>query len=394
MKKIRNKILLTMMVLTLLPAILIGAYSFYTTSEALRDNALIEQRNHLVNSQQAIQLAVSRVEADLLFLRDSSAMQLYLSAKRASGKRSRLLLSNLRNLAQQFAQKHPIYSSIRYIDFEGQEQLRIEIQDEIAVSLDDKAALLNRSQRDYFVEAKKLNSNQVYISPIELRRNDPDLVEPFEPTIRYAAAVRDAEGNPQGVVVLGVNADQLIAKLIGGSDEKWTAVLTDEAGFYYYHPEMGNRWSGPNNLDTQLNIFEDKSLPLGTIKNSQETLASENQSVLVLSTPVVLGENRPKLGYLFNIIPKANLLKPLDDYLKLSVVIVAVSLFLSLIFAAMLANSLSEPLVELRDNVERLSRGDLETPIATKEKNEIGELSRAVELLRKSMNILMRRSGR
>ena len=102
MKKIRNKIMLTMMVLTLLPAILIGAYSFFTTSEALRENALIEQRSQLTQAQNIIQGTVSRVESDLLFLRDSSAMQLYLAAKKTSGKRGRLLLTNLRNSMQQF----------------------------------------------------------------------------------------------------------------------------------------------------------------------------------------------------------------------------------------------------------------------------------------------------
>ena len=151
-----------MMVLTLLPAILIGAYSYYTTSEALRENALIEQRNQLFNAQQAIQGTVARVESDLLFLRDSNAMQLYLAAKKSSGRRSRVLLANLRHLAQQFAQQQQIYSSVRYLDLKGQEQVRIEMLDEIATSLDKKSELISRAKRDYFTEAVNLKSNQVY----------------------------------------------------------------------------------------------------------------------------------------------------------------------------------------------------------------------------------------
>ena len=386
--------MVTMMVLTLLPAILIGAYSFYSTSEALRDNALIEQRNQLLNAQQAIQSTVSRVESDLLFLRDSNAMQLYLSAKQSSGRRSRLLLSNLRHLAQQFAQQHQIYSSVRFIDLKGQEQVRIEMRDEIATSLDKKEERVNRGNRDYFLKAANLRSNQVYISPVELRKNGAEFVEPYEPTIRYSTTVRDADGNRQGVVVLNVNADKLVTALVGEKQERWEVALTDPDGYYYYHPDEAKRWSGPNNLKKQLNIFDDEALTLASVKNSNQMLTSENESMLVLSTPIVLGENRPKLGYLFNIIPKDKLFKPLEDYLMVSLIIAAVSLLLSLIFAAMLANSLSEPLVELRDSVERLSRGDLESPIATNTNNEIGELSRAVELLRKSMNILMKRSGR
>ena len=383
-----------MMVLTLLPAILIGAYSYYTTSEALRENALIEQRNQLFNAQQAIQGTVARVESDLLFLRDSNAMQLYLAAKKSSGRRSRVLLANLRHLAQQFAQQQQIYSSVRYLDLKGQEQVRIEMLDEIATSLDKKSELISRAKRDYFTEAVNLKSNQVYISPLELRKTGKEIIEPYQSTIRYSTTVRDADGNRQGVLVLNLNADALITILRGGEQEKWLIALTDPDGFYYYHPDETKRWSGPNNLKKQQNIFDDETLQLSSVKSSDELLMSENKSMLVLSTPIVLGENRPKLGYLFNVISKEKLFKPLEDYLIVSIIIAAVSLLLSLVFAAMLANSLSEPLVELKDSVERLSRGDLESSIATNTKNEIGELSRAVELLRKSMNILMKRSGR
>ena len=383
-----------MMVLTLLPAILIGAYSFYTTSEALKENALIEQRNQLFNAQQSIQATVSRVESDLLFLRDSNAMQLYLAAKKSSRKRSKLLLTNLRHLAQQFSQQQQIYSSVRYLDSKGQEQVRIEMIDEIATDLVKKGELINRIERDYFTEAASLQSNQVYISPLELRKNKGRVVEPYQATIRYSTAVRDADGNKQGVLVLNLNADSLITSLVGEKQDKWMVTLTDPEGFYFYHPDESKQWSGPSNLKKPQNIFDDETLELGSVKNSNETITSENESILVLSTPVVLGENRPKLGYLFNIVSKGKLFKPLEDYLMVSLIIAAVSLLLSLIFAAMLANSLSEPLVELKDRVESFSRGDLETPISVKANNEIGELSRAVELLRKSMNILMKRTGR
>lgn len=394
MKKIRNKIMLTMMVLTLLPAILIGAYSFYSTSDVLRESALIEQRNQLTQSQQTIQNTVSRAESDLLFLRDSSAMQLYLAAKKSSGKRSRVLLTNLRNSVQQYAQQQQIYSAIRFLDLSGKEQVRIEIVDDLARSFDKKSELLSRNKRDYFKETLSLKSNQIYISPLELRKNGAEPIKPYQSTIRYSTIVRDGNGRRQGVLILNLNADDLIDGIASKKPEAWTATFTDPNGFYYYHADEAKRWSGPNNLNTKQNIFDDKLLSLVAVKSSKTTVASESESMLTLSTPIVLGENRPTLGYLFSIAPKEKLFKPLKDYLTISLIIASVSLLLSLIFAAMLANSLSEPLVDLKDRVERLSRGDLESPIASRTKNEIGDLSRAVELLRKSMNILINRSGK
>ena len=393
MKKIRNKIMLTMMVLTLLPAILIGAYSFYSTSETLRENVLIEQRNQLIHSQQTIQSVVSRVESDLLFLRDSSAVQLYLAAKRSSGKRGRVLLVNLRNSFQQFTQQQQIYSAVRFLDLKGKELVRIEKSVDVATSLDKKKELRNRSKREYFKETLGLKRNQIYISPLELRRDGDELLTPHQSTIRYSTLVRDANGNRQGVLILNVDADALISKVVNNKQAKWTVAITDPEGYYFYHTDESKRWSGKENLNSQANIFNDKTLNLVKVRASKETQTSESESMLTLSRPISLGENRPALGYLFGIATKKSLFKPLTDYLTISLIIATVSLLLSLVFAAMLANSLSEPLVDLKDSVERLSRGDLESPIATKTKNEIGDLSRAVELLRKSMNILINRSG-
>ena len=394
MKKIRNKIMLTMMVVTLLPAILIGAYSFYSTSEALRENVLIEQRNHLLLSQQLIHSAVARVESDLLFLRDSSAMQLYLAAKKTSGKRSRVLLTNLRNSIQQFTQQQQIYSAIRFLDLKGNEQVRVENSGGIATSVTKQKELGKRNTRDYFKETLSLKRNQIYISPLELRRNGNELVRPHQSTIRYSTIVRDENSNRQGVLVLNLNADALIGNVVGNKKTKWTMVITDTDGYYYYHPDDSKRWSGPKNLNSQENIFNNKKLDLAAVKSSKQLIASESESMLAISTPLGLGENRPTLGYLFSIAPKKSLFKPLTDYLTISLIIAAVSLLLSLVFAAMLANSLSAPLVDLKDSVEQFSRGDLDSPIKSRTKNEIGDLSRAVELLRKSMNILISRSGK
>ena len=386
--------MLTMMVLTLLPAILIGAYSFYSTSDALRENVLIEQRNQLIHSQQIIKSTVARVESDLLFLRDSSAMQLYLAAKKSSAKRSRVLLTNLRNSIQQFTQQQQIYSAIRFLDLKGKEQVRIEKSGDVATSIDERKALANRGGRDYFKETLGLKRNQIYISPLELRRRGNELVKPYQSTIRYSIIVRDANGGRQGVLVLNLDADTLIGNIVDNKQIKWTVAITDPEGYYYYHPDESKRWSGPENLNLKENIFNDKQLGLAEVKASKQTLTSESESMLTLSMPLVLGENRPPLGYLFSIAPKKQLFKPLTDYLTISLIIAPVSLLLSLIFAVMLANSLSEPLVDLKDSVERLSRGDLDSPIENRTKNEIGELSRAVELLRKSMNILISRSGK
>jgi HAMP domain-containing protein len=48
----------------------------------------------------------------------------------------------------------------------------------------------------------------------------------------------------------------------------------------------------------------------------------------------------------------------------------------------------------LKDEVERLAKGDLDSSIDIETNDEIGELSHAIEKLRRSMQILMKRASR
>ena len=392
MRKIRNKLMLTMMVLTLLPAVLIGAYSIYTTSEALRENALIEQRNQLTQIQNAVEHHVSGVEKDLLFLRDSSALQLYLSAKRASTSRSRLLLENLSNSAVLFIQQQQTYAALRLLDKDGKELLRVENVDGQATNLSDKKQLRDLKERDFFKQAVALKRGQIYISPIELRRDTDSIITPHQPTLRYATPVTDKGGSVQAVLVLNLDGKQLIEQVTTRSDETWNVLFTDPNGYFLYHADKEKRWGGPKDLNNSHNAFEDQNLSLASLEGSEEATSFENDEQLTLSQPISLGEGRPSLGYLFSTAPKKALFKPEHDYFTVTLIIAAISLLLSLVFALIQSNSLSEPLVSLTKQVERFSRGDLDTPIQTSEKNEIGELSHAIELLRKSMNILMKRT--
>ncbi|PWQ96325.1 cache domain-containing protein [Leucothrix arctica] len=368
MKNIRNKILFTMMLLTLLPVLLIGGYSFYTTSEALREAALKDQQNHLARTQQHIETLLSNAERDLLFLRESKIMQLYMAKQQP--------LVGLSNALELFAQQQPIYSSIRLLDMAGHEVIYIERQNGLAKSLSDKGDLMDQSGERYFPEALVLGKGDIYISPIELSRDSGEVISPNVSTMHYASTVKTADGRSQGVLVLNLDADYLITQAVSTTEQGWRTLFSDPQGYIYTQGKDGNLSS--ETTESRLNIFTD------------ESVANEDEVSLIMS--VSLGDKKGVLGHLVSVAPKSALFKSVRDYLSISLIIVTVCLFLSFIFAMILSNSLSEPLLRLTEKVKNFSQGDLETPIKTETKNEIGDLSQAMELLRKSMVILMKRS--
>ena len=296
MRKIRNKLMLTMMVLTLLPAVLIGAYSIYTTSEALRETALSAQRNQLTQTKHSIEHHVSGVENDLVFLRDSGALQLYLSAKRSSLKRSSLLLENLRNSTLLFAQQQQIYSSVHLLDRQGREILRIENMDGQAKSLTKKNGLRNLKGQAFFRQASTLKRGQIYISPMELRKDGDNIITPHQPIIRYVTAVADKNGRMQAVLVLNLNGNLVIDNVTENINPAWSLLFTDPDGYYYYNPESSKRWGNPRDLNNASNAFDDTALSLSSLKDATEAKLLESDDNITLSQPISLGEGRPSLG--------------------------------------------------------------------------------------------------
>lgn len=397
MKKIRNTLMLTMMVVSLLPVLLIGGYSYYSSSQALRETALSQQNNRLEQLQQALEYQLSGVEQDLLYLSDASAIQLYLASKTGDTRRNQLLLTNLRNSLQQFTQQHPLYSAVRFLDRNGEVLVAIDrngatpngdsVQDTAK-----KTAAINLRSREYFSNTIDLQRGQVYISPMELRRNETGILSPPQPTIRYATVVKNTADSTQGVLVLNLDGQQLINQLTQSTQAGWQSLLTDSQGYYYFHPDPAFRWGSARDLNTGHNALSDETLGLAALKTSGSVAQLDNKDSVILSRKLTLGKGRPELGYLISLAPKAIISKPIDQYVLVFLGVVLLSLVLSLWLAKTLADSLSKPLVSLTAQVEKLTKGDIETPIHSKASNEIGELSQAIELLRKSMNILMKRS--
>lgn len=384
MKKIRNKILLSMMLFTLLPVLLIGSYSVYTTTEALREVAINNQQNQMISNKRALEVLLNSVERDLFYLRESNAIQLYVTDKPS--------LPDIEAALEQFVNRNIMYSSVRLLDSKGQEVVHIERRNDVLKRFSGNTELLDQSESGYFIEASRLARHEVYISPLELRRVNGDIITPYQSTFRYASRVSGVGDQVEGVLVLELDASLLMQHAISEKHSGWRTLFVDPQGYLHFHGGSKEWQEGINTPDYQVSIFDDLSFGLSSIKDSKAYQLTESDSELNLSVPVFLEEGQRSLGYLINIAPKILVFKPLRDYLSISLIIVAICLLLSLLFAIILANSLSEPLLRLTKKVKNFSQGDLKTPIEADVHNEIGDLSQAMELLRKSMVILMKRS--
>jgi methyl-accepting chemotaxis protein len=228
---------------------------------------------------------------------------------------------------------------------------------------------------------------------LDLTRDKGKVEEPIRPTIRYATPVFSKSNELQGIVILNVLAKKFL-DIIGEENlPNETLVFVDQEGYYYQHPDNSKVWGHKRDKDTGSNLFSDKPSIQKNVVEANENGHFETGDDIASYNPVVLNDGQQKLGTVINFVPKSIVFSPVSLFMWVFLGIALVALLVAFFLATMLSSSISRPLVTLKEEVERLAKGDLESAIDVESNDEIGGLSQAIEKLRRSMQILMKRAG-
>ncbi|WP_290493453.1 MULTISPECIES: sensor histidine kinase [unclassified Leeuwenhoekiella] len=103
------------------------------------------------------------------------------------------------------------YYQFRYIDSTGQELLRIERDGKTQKLVEGK--LQNKAGRKYFERGTKLKHGEIYLSEINLNRENGQLEESRLPVIRAIAPIYSESGDKLGIVVINFNLTNLLNRL-------------------------------------------------------------------------------------------------------------------------------------------------------------------------------------
>lgn len=141
-------------------------------------------------------------------------------------------------------QNNPEIDQLRVIDIndDGMELIRV---DKLSgkIEIVGEQGLQPKSDTDYFKSASNLHPQELYISQINLNREFGKLVFPYQPTIRLATPIFYEDGRRFGFVIMNVDASILLARFRKQAESEFEAVLTDDEGFYIYHPLENLRFS-------------------------------------------------------------------------------------------------------------------------------------------------------
>ncbi len=144
-----------------------------------------------------------------------------------------------------FIQDQPLISQIRWLDTGGMERARIDrYSGENGKDVFQPAETLQeKSQRDYFREASKLDPGQFYNSIMTLNREFGEITLPHQPTIRAATKTHRGLNMLDGVLVINFDLTTVIEDYRSISDVTGTHVnIFDVSNGHVYlstqHPDL------------------------------------------------------------------------------------------------------------------------------------------------------------
>jgi len=215
-------------------------YAFYDSDRASLIESLIDKERVIVHQQKKHFTRVfNNIVSDLLVLTGHADFTEMLNDPDEDIER------HIHNISQEFlsfVDHKGVYDQLRYINMQGQEIVRIDLNDKNPRIIPEEK-LQNKSGRYYFKRTVALEKNQVYISPFDLNVENGSIERPLKPMLRVAIPIIDKFNVRHGIVILNYLGRALLHELkdIAASSAGHPLVLNAD-GYWLQGLHQSDEW--------------------------------------------------------------------------------------------------------------------------------------------------------
>lgn len=180
------------------------------------------------------------------------------------------------------------YDHIRFIDNEGAEHLRVNLEDGRPVEVHEDQ-LQKKSERYYVHELRDIANSEIYISPIDLNYERGEIELPHKPVMRFGTQVRGVDGELEGFVIINVLAEPMLDAVVEQSRfNDGNPMLINEEGYWLVDPTMPASWGFlyPEFFDDRMPVFYPEEWELLRSKEKGEIRTDEGLFTFAHYLPV------------------------------------------------------------------------------------------------------------
>ncbi len=187
-------------------------------------------------SANIISVEFESITADLKLLANNLALTRYLDGGATANR------GDVVQTFSDWAKERRIYDQVRYLDADGMEIFRVNLENGVPVNVAGNA-LQSKAGRYFFKDTLKLNRGEVFVSPLDLNVEHNQIERPFKPMIRFGTPVFDSAGRKRGIVLLNYYGNRLLQnfKKISAKDGDAISLLNRE-GYWLSGPKAEDEW--------------------------------------------------------------------------------------------------------------------------------------------------------
>ena len=301
--QLRYQILLLVLLAAVIPPSIVVALGPFSATRSISDSAETVLQFEAQSEVDEIDAFLSGINRDVLVMSEVSPIQGIIRARAnggidpEDGSSYEEWVNRLQVLFTNQMREKTYYMQLRYLDEAGNELVRVDSDGE-TVEVIPQAELQNKADRGYFTETMNLAPDSVYVSPVDLNREQGVIEEPFKPVIRYATPIVDSAGEKRGIVIANVFASDFIDEFAQADVPYDDAelMLVNQDGYYLYHADSAKTWGAdletgetlandfPTDLVEQILTDETGVLDVGSnILSYQRFVPSSEQPYAIIS---------------------------------------------------------------------------------------------------------------
>lgn len=371
------------LIILLIPLIFY-VYTYVSASRTVTEITVNYKIDKLRISLVSLQQHLKRVMHDIKYISESGDLYRVLRFIQARNERQlQNALTEMETNLVNFARHNTIYHHLSYINESGEELFRLN-NDKSQITIIESEFLQDQSHHNFFKQTMKMNDGEFYVSNIYLLMENNEVTIPYQPVLSYATPVFYPNGNRAGIILLTANAKLFLAGIDSTNlRESGKLYLVDKDGYFFSHPDSTKLWGRDLETDAKLNALLDKEhLQQVLSPEDGHTFTDQNLVCHVMFIPPGKTDTYWKL---LNIIKKDELTEPITSFRNLFIIALIIGIIVAVAVAVYLAQGISGPVQYLTQVANRISHGELDIEVKTKNKDEIGQLADSINRMRASL---------
>ncbi|MEN8131122.1 MAG: ATP-binding protein [Pseudomonadota bacterium] len=224
-------------IVVLIVVIGVVLFSYETYQLNVEHKLLMEQEVTRVRlAKKELSTELNTAFSDLEILIESLPLREFLDSSTIQNRQ------RLAKLFTRISSPRKVYDQIRYLDANGREVVRINYDQDKAVTV-PQDQLRNKSKRYYFADTFRLARGQIFVSPLDLNIEGMRIERPLKPMLRIGAPVFDSQGQKQGIVMLNYLGQVLIDRfrdtMLGATG---TPMFLNSKGYWFLGRVSDQEW--------------------------------------------------------------------------------------------------------------------------------------------------------